>query len=233
MTKEIQIRQRMLTTLLFASSGVGMLHEFIQSQIASILWGGFVSKYLLTVGLYILSLGAGAAISQYFPKRTESLALQQIALGFLGLLLPFVSLLIGSRYTYNIGFSVMVISVFVLGSISGMEFPLILELYEGKRQTKDDATFMKLLGLDYVAMGIVTLIGPLIVAQVFGVLVAAFLASIVNCLMAIALLALEKEVQRQSRIVLSSAAGVIVIFVVIGLGFRGDIENIFREWIVT
>lgn len=157
--------------LAFAS----LIYEFTLSHIMSILYGGLVSQYILTIGLYIFGLGVG---SLYFERYSEKIKLSvvEILLTILGSLSIVIPLYLYKYVPYSHFFSL--VYVFLIAFLSGIELPALM---------KGQNSYLSILGLDYLGMALAGLFFPLILLPLLGLKLGLILTASLNFLCVILL----------------------------------------------
>ncbi len=174
----LKVRQWMLFVAI-----ASFLTEMILAQMASVLWGGVLTKYILSMGIFILALGLG---SLYQPKGVagEKLAWQQLVMSGMSIFSPWLVLWSGTHlYSWFAKF-IAASAVFVVGFWSGMEFPLIASIASEEVGADFSFVFSELLRLDYLGMAISSLFFPVFLLRNIGVFQASFLAAGVNLFIA-------------------------------------------------
>ncbi len=161
------------------------LIELIQAQMASVLWGGVLAKYTLTMGLFILALGLG---SFYKPSSLagQKLAWQQLLMATFAILSPWIILWAGTHLMLFAAWSVSALSILVVGFIAGTEFPLLARIAE--KQTQEDSSFIfsNLMSVDYLGMGLSSIVFPIFLLRHIGIFNASLLAAALNLILSFA-----------------------------------------------
>jgi spermidine synthase len=155
------------------------LIEMIQAQMATVLWGGLIAKYTLSMGLFIFALGLGSfyqAKSLPGPK----LAWQQLIMAGFAIFSPWLIIWAGTHLLIHFAWSLSALSVLTVGIVAGMEFPLLAKIAEN--QLSEDSTFIfsQLLSADFVGMGLSSIIFPIYLLRHIGVFKASLLAAALN-----------------------------------------------------
>lgn len=130
-----------------------IVYELLLAQTLTEIFGGSVLRYALTIGLYLFSMGIGVSAYGFARKRLPlNLISLEIILSLVGALsvfilfnLAFVSI---EQYTFSLISGHALICV--IGFLSGMEIPFLVDLDPKKR-------FSLILGVDFIG----TLIGAL------------------------------------------------------------------------
>ncbi|WP_049968758.1 spermidine synthase [Haloferax prahovense] len=126
-----------LLTLTFVVSFCSFAYEFVYSELLTVMYGGTVTQYVITVGLYFFSLGIGAALSDDLDGanlggnffRTEVLLAAAAPAGFL-LIVGLNSVRIPQAVPAEVIWTVARLPVVVVGFLSGFELPLLTRMFD-------------------------------------------------------------------------------------------------------
>ncbi|TVT92813.1 spermidine synthase, partial [Haloferax volcanii] len=126
-----------LLTLTFVVSFCSFAYEFVYSELLTVMYGGTVTQYVITVGLYFFSLGIGAALSDDLDGgtlggnffRTEVLLAAAAPAGFL-LIVGLNSVRIPQAVPAELVWTVARLPVVVVGFLSGFELPLLTRMFD-------------------------------------------------------------------------------------------------------
>ena len=133
-----------LLVLTFVVSFCSFVYEFVYSELLTVMYGGTVTQYVITVGLYFFSLGVGAALSDDLnPEdyggnffRTEVLLAAVAPAGFL-LIVGLNSVRVPRAVPPELLWTVARLPVIVVGFLSGFELPLLTHMVDDR---DDDGT---------------------------------------------------------------------------------------------
>lgn len=170
--------------VIFASAVLGfcgLIYEFVFAQSLSVLFGHSVVQYSLTIGLFILGMGAGAHLAESLKDARLSLWRAQVLISLLapfgGVTLWWVAIsgwdLLARFVAY--GF------ILLVGALTGVELPLLLRL-------KGDRSSGLVLGADYLGMLAACVMFPLLLLPSVGVFATLFAAALLNSLVLLVLL---------------------------------------------
>ncbi len=180
---------------MFVMAAASLLTEMILAQLATVLWGGLIAKYTLTLGVFILALGLGSLI-QIRRDQASSLAWQQLIMVGLSIISPWMVLWAGTHLVSWASWSIAALSIFSVGFFCGLEFPLLAALaaeeyqtnftnkFENKPKLVSAAIFSQLLRMDYLGMGLSSFLFPVFLLKHLGVFQASLLAALFNWLVA-------------------------------------------------
>ncbi|MFC6825089.1 spermidine synthase [Halopelagius fulvigenes] len=127
-----------LLALTFVVSFCSFAYEFVYSELLTVMYGGTVTQYVITVGLYFFSLGIGAALSDDLNAedrgenffKTEVLLAAAAPAGFL-LVVALNSVRIPPAVPSELIWFAARLPVVVVGFLSGFELPLLTYLVDG------------------------------------------------------------------------------------------------------
>jgi spermidine synthase len=125
-----------LLALTFVVSFCSFAYEFVYSELLTVLYGGTVTQYVITIGLYFVSLGVGAALSDDLTGdrvsnlfRTEVYLALVAPAGFV-LVVGLNSVRIPQTVPAELVWVVARTPVVVVGFLSGFELPLLTRLVD-------------------------------------------------------------------------------------------------------
>ena len=135
----------------------GLIYELIAGTLASYLLGDSVTQFSLVIGVYLSALGVGAWFSQYLHKGLARTFIEvELALALVGGLsapLLFVS------FAFVQWFQLVLFgTVFVIGTLVGLELPLLMRILKEHLDFSDLVS--RVLTFDYI--------GALLASLLFG-----------------------------------------------------------------
>lgn len=125
----------------------GLAYELTLGAVASYYLGDTVTVFSLVVGAYLSALGLGAYLSRFVGERLGVVFVDvQLSVAILGGLSVPAAML---SYAYTAFFPIFLLGlVLVLGTLVGVELPLLLRLLEERLSFRE--LVAKALGVDYV-----------------------------------------------------------------------------------
>ena len=175
-TVKNEYRLLMLTTLLI--SGCSMVYELIISAVSSYLVGDSTLQYSVTIGLYMFALGIGSFLSKYIKKDLwGAFAKVEILIGVTGgtcSLMLFLSNLYLESYVL-----VMYAEILAIGTLAGLEIPLLTRLIEEDRQELR-LTLSSIFSFDYIGGLVGSVAFPMILLPHLGYFATCFLSGALN-----------------------------------------------------
>lgn len=172
-----------LTIIVAACS---IIYELVYSQALTVLYGGTVARYSITIGLYLISLGLGSFFYSLFRFKNTVVFFWWIELllsivGPLGVLAIFQ--LSAASLSFGVApqgpvFWISHLPILVVGILSGIEIPLLVGLLSSEEKDK----FSRILGLDYLGAFLGTVAYALILYPHLGLIAAAIWTGFFNFL---------------------------------------------------
>ena len=125
------------------------VYEHLYKHIC-VTFGGSVTHYALTIGLYLFSMGLGASSFKFLKKfPVVNIISLEIVLSVVGATAIFMlysaALLFLEDYRHALVFGYLLIVV--IGFLSGLEIPFLVWLDQGKR-------FTRVLAFDFIDQGV-------------------------------------------------------------------------------
>lgn len=180
-----------LLVSVFAVATCGLVYELLASTIASYLLGDSVTQFSTVIGTYLFAMGVGSWLSRYVTKGELALFVRvELLIALIGgtsaavlfLLFPVVSSFRVALYGI----------VFAIGALVGLEIPLLMRILRG--QFSFGETVSNVLTFDYIGALAASLLFPLVLVPMLGLVRTGFLFGLLNAAVAIAVLfALPKK----------------------------------------
>lgn len=239
-------------TLLVAFCSI--VYELVFSQALTVIFGGTVIRYSMTIGLYLFSLGIGAFLYNWILKRRKK-ALDvprlffyvEIALSILGPLGLIFIVFLGTILTGSLTlvtdvtnksspiifyYFILTIShapVIIVGILSGLEIPLLSALVKGGGDS-----FSDVLGFDYIGALFGTIVYAMILYPGFGLVITAIAIGAFNLLAALTFVLVSYRPKEKLPMILSGVLFVIYAFFMIQGGLvRDTLQNMYLRSFVT
>lgn len=144
MKRSLRSRTVVLLLVTFIVSFCSFAYEFVYSELLTVMYGGTVTQYVITVGLYFFSLGVGAGLSDDLDAdrsgnffRTEVYLAAGAPAGF-ALIVALNSVTIPSWVPAAVVWVTARLPVIVVGVLSGFELPLLTRMVQ---QTDDERSW--------------------------------------------------------------------------------------------
>lgn len=161
----------------------GLVYELLIGSLSSYLLGDSVTHFSITIGLFMSAMGVGSFLS----RRVERDLLWwflfvEIALALVG---GFSISLLFVTFAYTQSYHVvMVLVIIVIGSLIGLEIPVLTRLAQGYASLKN--VIADVFSLDYIGALVASVAFPMLLLPYLGLVKTAFLIGMFNLLVAIA-----------------------------------------------
>jgi len=172
--------RRQLTTLLVSVLVIavcGLVYELLVGSLSSYLLGDSVTHFSITIGLFMSAMGLGSFLS----RRVEGdllrwFLLVETALALVG---GFSVSLLFVTFAYTQSYHVvMVLVITVIGSLIGLEIPLLTRLAQGYSSLKN--VIADVFSLDYIGALVASVAFPALLLPYLGLIKTAFLTGMFN-----------------------------------------------------
>jgi spermidine synthase len=202
----------LLATVLIIAT-CGLVYELLASTLASYVLGDAVLMYSTVIGVYLSAMGIGAWLSGYVTRDVAERFVEiEIAVALVGgISAPLLFL----AFAHLSWFRVVLYSVvLVIGTLVGMEIPLLLRLLRARYAFKD--LVARVLTVDYLGALVGSLAFPIFFVPRLGLVRTSLVIGAINALVALAstwLLAADLVRPIRARI----RAGVVLVLLLAGV----------------
>jgi len=162
-----------ISLLTLIVSFCSIIYELVYSQALTILYGGTVARYSITIGLYLISLGLGSFFYNAFKFKNTL-----VFFWWNELLLSLAGPLGVIAIFFSPFFLLSHAPIVIVGVLSGIEIPILVGLLSADEKDK----FSKILGLDYVGSFLGTVIYSMILYPKLGLVATALWVGFLNFL---------------------------------------------------
>ncbi len=159
----------------------GLVYELIAGTLGSYLLGDSVTQFSLVIGLYLSAMGFGAWLSRRIETRLAERFLEvELAVALVGGCSAPVLFLAFAQVT---NFQILLLAmVFAIGTLVGLEIPLLMNLLEGRIRFRDLVS--RVLTFDYIGALVASLVFPLLLMPKLGLVRSSFLVGVANAAVA-------------------------------------------------
>lgn len=166
-----------LTALLIAACG--LIYQLVAGALASYLLGDSIMQFSTVIGTYLFAMGIGSWLSRYVQRGiTVRFVWVELIVAIVG---GFSSTLLFLAFAYTDAFQVLLYAlVIVIGTLGGLEIPLLMRILKDDFDFKD--VVANVLTFDYLGALGASLLFPLVLVPVLGLVRAALFFGIVNAL---------------------------------------------------
>ncbi len=173
--------------IVFAVASCSLTYELVLAQTVTVLYGSTVLNYTLIIGIYIFSLGIGAAIHARYGAGTgvRFFWCIELLLSVFGALAPFLILyfeVLTGHLPMDLVTPFAALLAVIIGVLSGMEIPLLLAIAlqnnQGPRSNEELAR--NIIGLDFIGTFFAAGLVPIVCFPFLGIVRTAVLTASVN-----------------------------------------------------
>jgi spermidine synthase len=175
-------RTPLLFLNVFVIATCGLIYELLAGTLASYVLGDSVTQFSLIIGIYLFAMGVGSWLSGFIEKHVPEKFIDiELAVAVLGgfsaplLFLSFAKLSYFSVVLYGI--------VFGIGTLVGLEIPLLMRILQDKLDFKDLVS--RVLAFDYIGALAASLLFPLFFVPKLGLVRTSLLFGMLNAAVAI------------------------------------------------
>jgi spermidine synthase len=177
---------RRLTYALFASvfvvAACGLIYELVAGALASYLLGDSVTQFSTIIGAYLFAMGIGSWLAQYVEQRLiDRFILIELVIALIG---GFSAAILFIAFAYSaVPFRLLLYGlVFVIGTLVGMEIPLIMRILKDRLGFRELVS--QVLSVDYLGALVVSVLFPLVFAPRLGMIRTALVFGLLNAVVA-------------------------------------------------
>ena len=203
----------LLLASVFTIATCGLIYELIAGTLASYLLGDSITQFSTIIGVYLFAMGVGSWLSRYVTRGLVATFVEiELLIGLVG---GWSAALLFLMFESAGSFRVLLYAlVFVIGTLVGMEIPLLLRLLKDRLEFKDLVS--RVLSLDYVGALLASLLFPLVLVPHLGLMRSSFLFGFLNAIVGlVALFMLKREIRWWRGLLMQG----IVILAVLAAGF--------------
>ncbi len=208
-----------VTVLLIAACG--LVYELVAGALASYLLGDSVMQFSTVIGTYLFAMGVGSWLSRWVHRGVATrFVMVELMVALVG---GFSSTLLFLAFAWTDAFQLLLyVLVFIIGTLVGLEIPLLMRLLNGRLEFKD--VVGNVLTFDYLGALGASLLFPLVLVPYLGMVRSALLFGLVNAVVGLWSTHLLRDLLPRPRVLQAWCAAVIAVLVA---GFMGA-ERITR-----
>jgi len=181
----LSLASALLTACMFASGACGIILEYIQASLASMILGNAFEQWAMVIGLMMFWMGFGSLIQARIPKKglIYTFIFIETALALAGGFSPTLTYI---SYSYTAHYSLVLYAfVSVIGILIGLEIPVIIRI-NNDFSRELSTNLGNILSADYIGSLAGALIYVFLLLRFFPITEAAFLTAGMNFFLALA-----------------------------------------------
>jgi spermidine synthase len=172
-----------LLVSVFVVAACGLVYELAAGALASYLLGDSVLQFSTIIGAYLFAMGIGSYLSRFITQRLASHFLRiELLVGIIGGFMP-AALFVLHAYAPSPFRLVLYGLVLVVGSLVGLEIPLVMRLLKKQYALKDLVS--QVLTFDYLGALAVSVAFPLVFVPHMGLIRTGLFFGLLNALVAV------------------------------------------------
>ena len=172
-----------LLASVFVVAACGLVYELAAGALASYLLGDSVLQFSTVIGAYLFAMGVGSYLSQFFERQLPAHFLRiELLVALIGGALPAV-LFIANAYTPGSFRFLLYALVFAVGTLVGLEIPLVMRILKRDLVFKDLVS--QVLTFDYLGALAVSVAFPLVLVPQLGLIRTGLLFGLMNAAVAV------------------------------------------------
>ena len=180
----MNIKYLTLFIITFLVAFCSIVYELIYSQLLTVIFGGTVIRYALTIGLFLFFLGVGSFCYNFLSKidKDKVFIYLEIALSLIGFLGVVFIIFLNSYFSFfprMLLVSLSNLPIILVGFLSGLELPILSNMVGDS-----SSAFSKVLGVDYLGSLAGTVIYSMIFYPKIGLIFSVFIVAFFNLLVA-------------------------------------------------
>ncbi len=170
-------RTPLLFLNVFIIATCGLIYELVAGTLSSYVLGDSVTQFSLIIGIYLFAMGVGSWLSRFIEKNIpEKFVDIELAVAVLG---GFSAPLLFFAFAQLSYFAVVLYGiVFGIGTLVGLEIPLLMRILKDELDFKDLVS--RVLALDYIGALAASLLFPLFLVPKLGLTRTSLLFGMLN-----------------------------------------------------
>jgi spermidine synthase len=171
------LQARVLLGTVFIIAACGLIYELIVGTLSSYLFGNSVAHFSITIGLFMSAMGVGSLLSRRVTSGVLAwFIVVEMTIGLVG---GFSAAILNTVFaTSNVYHIAMGVIILIIGSLIGMEIPLLTRILGGWEALKD--TLANVLAFDYLGALLAAILFPIILLPYLGLMKTAFVTGLLN-----------------------------------------------------
>ena len=199
-----------IATIIVAACSI--IYELLLAQTLTLLYGGNVLRYSVTIGLYLFGLGIGAELAKFFKDSAGYYFIRiELVLSLIGgSSIAFLFFISQWQFEYYLPILILAhFLILLIGVLSGFEIPLLNYLLENQN-------FTRILSLDYIGSLIGSVLFGICLYSAFGLIPTAIFVAFLNFIVALHFLIRLRNYSK----------ALVILFGITGFGFVVALANV-------
>jgi len=158
-------RAPLLFLNVFVIATCGLIYELLAATLSSYVLGDSVTQFSLIIGIYLFAMGVGSWLSRFIEKNVAEKFIEiELSVAVIG---GFSAPLLFFAFAHLSYFAVVLYaSVFVIGTLVGLEIPLLMRILKDELDFKDLVS--RVLAFDYIGALAASLLFPIFLVPRLG-----------------------------------------------------------------
>ncbi len=189
-------------------STCGLIYELLAATVSSYVLGDSITQFSLIIGVYLFAMGVGSFLSRFIERRVAEKFIDiELAVAILGgLSAPLLFL----TFAYVSYFGLVLYTmVFVIGTLVGLEIPLLMRILKDELDFKELVS--RVLALDYVGALVAALLFPIFLVPTLGLNRTSLLFGMLNAGVGLWATWLLEPLIEHKRLVILRVKGIVVL----------------------
>lgn len=183
----MQIKKDLIFIVTFLVSFCTIIYELVYAQLLTVIFGGTVLRYSITIGLFLFCLGIGSFLYNYLEHydKKKFFVFVEIGLSVVGFFGIVFIICLNSYFAFLPHLLRVILSnipIAVIGILSGLDLPL-LSYFAGEKSS----AYSQVLGVDYFGSLVGTIVYSLVLYPHQGLIFSSAIVAITNLFVALLL----------------------------------------------
>ncbi len=207
----------------FVVATCGLVYELLAGTLGSYLLGDSVTQFSLVIGLYLSAMGFGAWLSRFLDRGLARRFIEvELAVALVGgASAPALFMLFPTVRNFQL---LLLAVVFLIGTLVGLEIPLLMRLLEKRLPFKDVVS--RVLTFDYIGALAAALLFPLVLVPQLGLIRTSLVMGLGNALVGLWGTWLLAPLLGRATLGLRVRAGAVCLLMVLALTQAGRLTDV-------
>lgn len=209
----------------------GLIYELLAGTLSSYVLGDSVTQFSLIIGIYLFAMGVGSWLSRFIDKNVaEKFVDIELSVAVVG---GFSAPLLFLTFAYVSYFGIVLYSmVFVIGTLVGLEIPLLMRILKDELDFKELVS--RVLALDYIGALVASLLFPIFLVPKLGLNRTSLLFGMLNAAVAVwATWLLEPLIRNRKLLILRITGFVIIVLLLIAFIKADSLTTLAEDGLFT